>query len=94
MTDEEMLVKALENPDYNWRTVEGLTNETGIAPEKIREILRPEVIELPDGTSVELVRMKRLTIQGESLYTTKRTHNQKTGSISKALSDLVDRFHN
>jgi hypothetical protein len=35
----QRILGALENPKYQWRTLEGLAAETGVAPDELNQVL-------------------------------------------------------
>jgi hypothetical protein len=80
----QKVIRALENEDYDWRTLDGLSNETGLTPSEVQEVLynlQGAVIQssIPDK-------------QGRALFTT-RSHYKKNQSVGNrilsALSDTV-----
>jgi predicted transcriptional regulator len=76
------VIKALENPQYDWRTIQGLASELHASEsEVVRALgsLRDIVVRTEDG-------------QGRRLFTT-RSHYEKThGFADKLLSALSDRI--
>jgi hypothetical protein len=78
------VVRALENPKYNWRTIEGISEETGIDAHQVAQILQF----LPN--KIDLVRSRdRL---GRQLFTT-RDHYYKTQNVlNRILSTFSDRI--
>jgi len=78
------VVKALSNPDYDWRTVDGIASETGLAKEKVQLIL--------DYTANEIVRSAHPDSQGRVLYTTRDRYYGKLGLGQRVLSVLTDRI--
>lgn len=74
------VVKSLENPAYEWRTVEGVSRELGIDEKNAAEIVES----LPN-----LVIRSRVPDQrGRQLYATRR-HYQRTQSPLDRLRDLL-----
>jgi hypothetical protein len=79
----KQVMSALENPKYDWRTVEGISQETGIDPSEVSLILNsnPNVVQssVPDKS-------------GRPLFTT-RNHYSKTQNIAnRILSAFSDRI--
>ncbi len=80
MHDKEQILSALANPSYSWRTVDGISRDTGLNPIRVLQIIEG----MPD-----LVLKSRIPdAQGRALYTT-RDHYRKTHS---SLERLVDQF--
>jgi hypothetical protein len=81
----EAVKGALEAPDYNWRTIDGIARDTGLAPETIGDIL------LKDLSRV-VIRLSVPDEKGRALYTT-REHYRKTqptwNRILSAVSGIV-----
>ena len=69
---KEQIIKALENPEWEWRTVKGVADETGLPPDEIVEIL--------EGSPAEIIRSEVPDARGRALYTTRR-HYTRTQSI-------------
>jgi hypothetical protein len=78
------VVRALENPKYNWRTVDGISQETGIDPHQIALILKF----LPN--KIELVRTTDKS--GRQLFTTRRHYNRTQNVLNRILSTFSDRI--
>jgi hypothetical protein len=78
------VVRALENPKYNWRTVDGISQETGIDPYQVALILKflPNKTELVQTTD-------RL---GRDLFTTRRHYNRTQNVLNRILSTFSDRI--
>jgi hypothetical protein len=80
MDDKEQILSALANRSYSWRTVDGISRDTGLNPIRVLQIIEG----MPD-----LVLKSRIPdAQGRALYTT-RDHYRKTHS---SLERLVDQF--
>ena len=82
-TDVELVIKALENPNYQWRTVDGLSKETGLPREKIVEV----VSALPG----QVIRAADLDEKGRPLFTTRRHYRRSSSTSSRILSVLGDK---
>ena len=76
------VIKALENPQYDWRTIQGLASELRASESEVvaaLALLRDTVVRTEDS-------------QGRHLFTT-RLHYEKThGFADKLLSALSDRI--
>ena len=77
------VIDALEDPRYDWRTVEGVAEQTGIAPIKVREILM--------GLEDEIVRSSIPDESGRTLYTTRKHYRDTQGLGTRLLSALADK---
>lgn len=74
------VVNALENPDYDWRTISGIASE----------IKEPETRIL--ATLHSLSNLVRTTdSQGQTLYTTRRHYEKTHGIKDRFVSALTDR---
>ena len=81
MEDEkEKLLEALSDPKYSWRTVDGVSRDTGIKPAHVQELVQ----EMPDLVIRSRIPNKR----GEALYAT-RAHYKRTHS---PIARLLDQF--
>jgi DNA-binding transcriptional regulator GbsR (MarR family) len=74
----ERVVAALEDARYEWRTVKGVVDQTGLSREEVLEAL----IKLIDEEVV--IRSTVPSERGEDLYTT-REHYKRFTSLSKRL---------
>jgi HEPN domain-containing protein len=78
MEDKERILAALAKPSYSWRTVEGMSRETGIESARVLQIIES----MPD-----LVIKSRIPdAEGRALYTT-REYCRKTHSFMERLFD-------
>jgi hypothetical protein len=75
----EAIFAALENPRYEWRTVNGVATDTKLTREEVLEGL----IKLIDADLV--IRSEVPSAKGEELFTT-RDHYKHFAPISKRLS--------
>lgn len=81
---QRKIVKALEEPMYNWRTIKGISNEIKLPAD---EILK-ELNELKKTGYILQTSRKRPNFQ--YLYTTRSNYNRKIGR--RILSALTDRI--
>ena len=77
------ILDALESPKYQWRTLEGLSKETGVDAEEIQKILTAT---LSDQVVTTEDRSGRL------LYTTRRHYYASQGLWNHLLTVLSDRI--
>ena len=75
---DDQIVHALEDPQWDWRTVEGISRDTGIAPDEIRVFLSRS------GRTV--VRSLARDRQGRDLFTTRKRYHE-THSLMDRLLD-------
>ena len=77
------VVRALEVPRYEWRTVEGIAEQTGLPAADL-----PQILKQLNG---EIVRSSSADDLGRALYTT-RKHYRETQSLgTRILSALSDK---
>jgi len=79
------VVRALENPKYNWRTIEGISEETGIDVHQVAQILQF----LPN--KVDLVRSVDRSGRRQ-LFTTRNHYNRTQNVLNRILSTFSDRI--
>jgi hypothetical protein len=78
------VVRALENPKYNWRTVDGIAQETGINANQVALILAflPNKIDMVQSTDRN----------GRRLFTTRQHYNRTPNVLNRILSTFSDRI--
>lgn len=81
--DSAVVIKALNNPDFEWRTVDGIVRETGLTSETVQQIL--------DDTAGQVVRSAQSDDKGRALYTTRDRYYRNLG-LGRVLSVLTDRI--
>jgi hypothetical protein len=82
-TYPKVVVEALENPDYEWRTIPGIAAETGLPPDRVTQIL-------------EQLIAKRLVIsssdtEGRKLFTTRPHFREKAPLWEKFVAAIKNR---
>jgi hypothetical protein len=65
----DRVIIALENPKYDWRTIEGVIEETQLPPEEVHKIIRE--------LGSQVVKSKVPDNNGRALYTTKTHFNRR-----------------
>jgi hypothetical protein len=81
--DERTLVlEALNNPDYTWRTIGGIAKETRIPKARVARIL--------DSLSDSVIRSSAPDPRGRTLYTTLDNYRAHSGILRRVLSALSD----
>jgi hypothetical protein len=81
----DKVIKALEHPDFRWRTHEGIAQDTGLPEQEIHAIL----VELARRN--ELVQASVTDKHGHELFTTRRHYFKKTGLINRVLALVTDK---
>lgn len=82
---DERLRKALENGNYQWRTIKGLSTETGLSQESILDALQL--------SSDQIVKKFLMTTAGEQpVFTTRNHFQQQAGVYEKILGLLKNRI--
>ena len=64
-----VIVSALENPAFKWRTVEGVAKEAGVDPHTVQRVFRK--------LGEQVVRSNVPSTSGEELFTTRQHLRQK-----------------
>lgn len=78
MDDKKRVLAALANPSYSWRTCEGVSQETGLDPARVFQII--------EGMPDLIIKSRIPDDKGRALYTT-REHYKKTHSPVERLFD-------
>ena len=83
MLDEkgQKVVSALENPKWDWRTIGGISEETGIEPTQVSSILKtlPNVVQTTDKS-------------GRPLFSTRNHYDKRQNIANRILSAFSDRI--
>jgi hypothetical protein len=66
--ESALVMKALEDPEWDWRTVAGVAEETGLPKGKVRELLE---------SSTSVIRSSVPDNEGRSLYTTRQHYKAR-----------------
>jgi hypothetical protein len=82
----QQVVRALENPKYDWRTIDGISTETGISPQQVSLILQflPSVVDIVQSSAPDK--------KGRQLFTTRNHFNRRQSIASRILSAFSDRI--
>ena len=78
MEERERVLAALANPRYSWRTVEGVSRDTGLDPGRVLQLIE----DMPDL----VIRSRIPDARGRVLYAT-REHYKKMHSPVERLFD-------
>lgn len=73
--DTQAVISALSETRYKWRTISGISKETGLSVDKIKEIIGAQ--------SDQVVQSSALTPKGEPLFTTREKHHKETSAWSR-----------
>ncbi len=82
------VLRALENPKYDWRTMEGISNETGIDHAEVARILHGISMMYPD----QIVQSSVPDNKGRPLFTTRRHYYRSRTLAERLLSTFSDRI--
>ena len=74
---------ALEDPNYTWRTIEGISKETKIDPQNVRGI----IAQLDD-----VIKSSKLSKDGSEIFTTKAKYNKIATPIAKLKNAITNRI--
>lgn len=66
--ESALVMKALEDPNWDWRTVKGVADDTGLPEDKVRELLE---------SSTSVIRSSVPDKEGRSLYTTRQHYKRR-----------------
>jgi len=83
--DEEVqaVLKALENEKYKWRTIDGISQETGLSAEQVLEVL--------SSSSDKIVKSSIPSPEGKSLFTTRKHFRKSANTFEKVMSAIKNR---
>lgn len=82
-SNEERIEEAFENPKYNWRTIRGVSKETGLSG----EVIAIYITRHGDRIVKSLIRNSK----GETLYTTRKKYKEKTNIFTRLSSVMKNR---
>lgn len=77
------VVEALENPNYKWRTLEGVAKDTGIEPFVVYRVI--------EKLGTQVVKASVASTKGDELFTTRRHFRQKGSFLSRFAAVLRNR---
>ncbi len=79
-SNEEKINKAFENSKYEWRTIRGVSKETGLNQEVVKRYVTSHC--------EQMVKSSARNEKGERLYTT-RAHYRGTASVFARISSAL-----
>lgn len=82
LDDRTRVLQALDNTNYAWRTISGISQETGIPAGRVKQILTE--------MSHSIIRSSVPDDQGQALYTTLKHYRAHSGILRRVLSALSD----
>ena len=80
MDDKEQVLAALANPKFEWRTVDGVSRDTQLSPDRVLQVIEA----MPDL----VIRSRSPDAQGRALYTTREHYKETHSSLSRLLYQL------
>ena len=80
---KQLVVGALEDSRYDWRSLDGVAQQTGLTLDEIRHAI--------DGLQDEIVRSSVPDEKGRELYTTRKHYRETHGLGSRILAALSDK---
>jgi hypothetical protein len=82
-SDEVKLQEAFRNPKYTWRTLRGISKETGISQQAIRRYV------MTHGD--EIIKSSSNNSQGEQLYAAREIYRSKGNPLRRFMSAVKNR---
>ena len=83
----QAVLRALENPKYNWRTIKGIAHETGFDEAVVTQIIRGLSM-----VSDQIVQSSVPDEKGQTLFTTRKHYYETNNLANRLLSVFADRF--
>ncbi len=80
---EEAIEKAFMNPKYTWRTVRGVSKETGLGSE--------QVISYVLNNGDEIIKSSSNNNRGEALFANRKVYRSKASPVRRVMSALKNR---
>jgi hypothetical protein len=79
----ELLEEAFQNPEYTWRTIRGVSEETGIDPEKVQLMVHAH--------GDEFIKSSATNQLGEALYAARDVYRSKESPVRRILAAFKNR---
>ena len=79
----EQILKALENSKYKWRTLNGISKETGLDVQIVKDQI--------DRHSDTIIKSSIPSEDGEDLYTTRSHYRNKSSFLEKIKISIINR---
>jgi hypothetical protein len=80
---QRLIIGALEDPRYEWRTIDGIANQIGVPAAQVQDSL--------ESLKQVVVRSSIPDEMGRSLYTTRKHYRDTHGLGSQLLAALSDK---
>ncbi|EGQ8137205.1 hypothetical protein CWW57_RS15470 [Vibrio parahaemolyticus] len=80
---EQKIRGAFDNPKFTWRTLRGISNETGIPVEQIKVYVYKY--------SDDILAASTMNTKGESLYTTRKKYRNRTSLARRIVAAIKNR---
>ncbi len=77
------VMKALENEKFKWRTIDGVSKETGLSTDQVIDVL--------GGASDKIVRSSIQSPEGKALFTTRENFRKKSSAVERILGAIKNR---
>jgi hypothetical protein len=81
LLEEVLTIAAIDRSRFKWRTVEGISKETGISVDRVRRILETT-------TEADIIQSDEGDAQGNDLFTTRDHFVRATGDFSRRYADV------
>jgi hypothetical protein len=79
----QLILKALENPKFKWRTIDGISSEAGLSPEQVREAI--------SAMSDKIVKSSIPSEDGRALFTSRKQFREKASAFEKIMGAIKNR---
>lgn len=79
----QSIFSALDDPRWEWRTVAGISSDTGLSPEEVRRVLNEQ--------RDQILKSEVPSTKGEDLFTTVARWDRRASIASKILGSLRNR---
>jgi hypothetical protein len=81
--EQELVQKALEKSEFEWRTIPGIAKETGLDPETVARVL--------SQLKSQVVKSSKFTKDGRQLYTTRSRYRESASPWRQLLGAIKNR---
>jgi uncharacterized protein (UPF0264 family) len=81
---KKLVIKSLENENFDWRTIDGISNETGLDPLVIHQIISQD--------NEDIVQLSAVTKDGKNLFTTREKFSKTASPTQKIMGALKNRL--
>lgn len=83
---KKIIIDALENKNYDWRTIDGIVRETALSKEEVCNMIKKLA---KDGI---VVRAPYTAKNGANIYTTRKHYHETIGPLGRLISALTNRI--